>query len=119
MKRVWLAALLAVMASGSAQAQQTLRVIDTGPPAPRLRRAFLGDLRGLRLNLRGLRSNQAGKDPAGLGGWRPWFSRQRPGYGQARDRGRCGTVRDDSALVASAGFDLNGERPRRAVTHGD
>ncbi|MGT2488597.1 SH3 domain-containing protein [Methylobacterium oryzae CBMB20] len=31
MKRVWLAALLAVMASGSAQAQQTLRVIDTAP----------------------------------------------------------------------------------------
>ena len=31
MKRVWLAALLAVIAVGSAEAQQTLRVIDTAP----------------------------------------------------------------------------------------
>jgi hypothetical protein len=31
MKCVWVAALLAVMASGSAQAQQTLRVINTAP----------------------------------------------------------------------------------------
>ncbi|WP_246695314.1 SH3 domain-containing protein [Methylobacterium sp. P1-11] len=31
MKQVWVAAMLAVIAGGSAQAQQTLRVIDTAP----------------------------------------------------------------------------------------
>jgi len=31
MKRVWVAAFLAVLSGGSAQAQQTLRVIDTAP----------------------------------------------------------------------------------------